>query len=147
MLQLARCSVRRRFTALLLAWLMCVAALFSDGEEIVLSASCGPGCDPQPSSFTVPAGHRASQFRIQSLTPGQPCSGGKVEPLAGFSIRRGSNTVAVYYRGSGAAVSDPVPLEDLALEPGPYQLLSVPAKGAAVTLACTLSPMQRADGR
>jgi|GEM_PF-4545529 len=146
MLDPARCPVGKRVTLFFSAWLLCGASLVSNPQELVLSASCGLGCDPKPSSFTVPAGHKAAQFRIRSLTSGEPCSGGKREPLAGFSIRRGGDTVVVYYRDSGGVVSDPVPLENLTLEPGPYLLLSVPAKGATVTLACTLSPAQRVDG-
>jgi hypothetical protein len=58
--------------------------------------------------------------------------------MAGFSIHRGQDTVLVYYTGPNGAVSDPVPLEDLVLGPGDYSLRSAPARGASVTLSCTL---------
>ena len=38
----------------------------------------------------------------------------------------------------GARVSDPVPLEDLALGLGSYSLHAAPARGASVTLSYTL---------
>ena len=122
--------------------LLFAVALVPAGQDLVLSASCGPGCDPTPTPFTIPAGHRAVQFRVQSLRPGEPCAGSKAATLAGFSIRRGSDTVIVYYKGPRGVVSDPVPIESLVLEPGSYALLSVPANGATVTLGCALSSSQ-----
>lgn len=122
----------------LLALCLLLAAIDHRPGEPVLSASCGASCEPAAESFQVPSGHRACDFRILALRPGEPCSGGEGKPMAGFSIRSGRDTVLVYYTGPGGAVSDPVPLENLVLEPGPYGLYAVPARGASVTLSYTL---------
>ena len=117
----------------------CLAA-YPSGRETLCSASCGPSCDPPPVGFQVPAGERALGFRIVSIIPGKPCSGKRSEALAGFSIRRGQETVLVYYQGPGGTVSDPVSLEDLELPPGKYELFAIPAAGASVTLSFHLEP-------
>jgi len=142
MLAPERWPVRNLLKAGLLAVLLSGAAVIFKTQGLVLSASCGADCNPAPRAFTVPPGHRASQFQIQSLRAGEPCSGEKEGPMAGFSIRKEGDTVLVYYRSAKGLVSDPVPLEDLTLEPGQYKLLAIPAKGAAVSLSCALSPAQ-----
>ncbi len=125
-------------TALLLL-LLCLTGAASTGET-VLTAACGPGCDPAPTGFTVPVPQSASHFRVVTLTPGRPCAGGVRTPVKGFSIRRGGQTVLVYYWTPGGLVSDPVPLDDLELGPGTYQLYAAPASGARVTLSFRITP-------
>lgn len=118
--------------------LVAYLAAYPSGREALCSASCGPSCDPSPVDFHVPAGERAQGFRIVSIITGNPCSGKRSGALAGFSIRRGQETVLVYYQGPGGTVSDPVSLEDLELSPGKYQLFALPAAGASVTLSYSL---------
>ena len=122
----------------LLAVALALAALPVHTGDLTVSASCGADCQPAAHAFEVPDGQRASGFRILSMRPGAPCSGGGEKPMAGFSIRRGSDTVLVYYTGPSGTVSDPVPLENLSLEPGRYALLAVPARGASIALSITL---------
>lgn len=123
---------------------ICLSALVmtvaSQGRAVVLSASCGASCEPAPRGFAVGRGEKARGFQVLNLVPGRYCSGLKGSYLAGFSIRRGRETMLVYYRGPQGMVSDPVPLEDLALPPGQYTLLAAPAQGASVTLSFTLGP-------
>lgn len=117
-----------------------VAAFASQGRTVVLSASCDANCEPAPRGFAVGRGEKARGFQVLNLVPGRYCSGQKGSYLAGFSIRRGRETVLVYYRGPQGTVSDPVPIEDLVLPPGQYTLLAAPAQGASVTLTFTLAP-------
>ncbi len=124
-------------TAFLLLFLSLTGAA-STGET-VLKAACGPGCDPAPAGFTVPMGQAAYFFKVVALTPGRPCAGGKRDTVKGFSLRRGGQTVLVYYVKPGGVVSDPLPLEDLELGPGTYELYAVPASGASVTLSFRIS--------
>ena len=128
---------RKARLGLVAAVLLAAALPFCSGE-LVLSAACGAGCSPPARRFEIPQGHDASGFRILSLGPGEPCQGPPGRTMAGFSIRRGQDTVLVYYKGPNGAVSDPVPLEDLVLGPGDYSLSAAPARGASVTLSCTL---------
>ena len=119
--------------------LACLAA-HPSGREVSLFASCGPSCNPPAVDFQVPVGEKARSFRIISIIPGKPCSGKKTLALAGFSIRHVQDTVLVYYQGPEGTVSDPVPLEDLELPPGRYQLSAVPAAGASITLVFQVGP-------
>lgn len=130
-------SGRKARLGLVAAVLLAAVLPFRSGE-LVLSASCGAGCSPPAHRFEIPQGHYASGFRLLSLRPGEPCQGPPGRTMAGFSIRRGQDTVLVYYTGPNGAVSDPVPLEDLVLGPGDYGLSAAPARGASVTLSYTL---------
>lgn len=107
-----------------------------------VSASCGRDCVPAPSQFEVPRGATASAFTIRALSPGSSCSGAPPRTLKGFSIRRGAQTVLVYYIGPSGTVSDPVPIQELELSPGTYQLYAVPASGAGVTLSFVMDHRQ-----
>ena len=124
-------------------WLLvaCAATLLASapcsnaqGRRGSISASCPSGCDPAPSIFQVPSGYVARGFAIQSLVAGKACSGTQ-EQLRGFSIRRGGQTVLVFYFGPSGPVSDPLPVEDLELAAGTYELYAAPASGASVTLS------------
>jgi hypothetical protein len=108
------------------------------GDSVALFAKCGPDCEPSPASFAVPAGNEAAHFRIVALQAGKYCSNSNGRTLAGFCIRRGGQTVFVYYHRPQGPVSDPVPLDDLVLSRGRYELLAAPAKGASVRLAFDL---------
>ena len=105
-----------------------------------VSASCGRDCVPAPSAFEVPRGFSARAFAIRSLSPGSACSGTPPQTLKGFSIRRGAQTVLVYYIGPDGTVSDPVPIQELELPSGTYQLYAVPASGAGVNLSFVMEP-------
>ncbi|MCI4397973.1 MAG: hypothetical protein JHC34_03955 [Acidobacteria bacterium] len=129
----------KRFT-----WLVAVAfapfLLLAGQEGQTLRASTLGGCEPSPAVFRVQQGSVATRFRIQNLRAGQPCGegGGATE---GFSIRRGSTTVFVYYYDSnGEIVSDPCPLNSLELEAGSYALYAAPASGAAAVISFALEP-------
>lgn len=131
-------------TAGLIAALFLAALLLPAGHtgcrerQVSLTASCGPSCVPAPTAFTVPAGQHASGFRLARLSAGRACAGDGAASLAGFSIRRGARTVFVYYDNPDGPVSDPLPLEDLVLPSGTYELLAAPARGASVTLSFSL---------
>lgn len=105
--------------------------------RVSVSASCPPGCTPTPTSLRVPGGSVAKGFAIESLGAGVPCSG-DAERIKGFSVRSGGQTVLVFYLRPSGPVSDPVPLEDLQLSAGTYQLYAAPAAGASVTLSYKL---------
>lgn len=105
-----------------------------------VSASCGRDCIPAPSVFEVPRGLSARAFAIRSLSPGSTCSGASPLTLKGFSIRRGTQTVLVYYIGPTGTVSDPVPIQELELPSGTYQLYAAPASGAGVSLSFVMEP-------
>jgi hypothetical protein len=123
--------------ALVLAILLLPATRVAGrGRQVSLTSSCGPSCVPAPTAFTVPAGQRAGGFKLVRLSAGRACEGSA--SMAGFSIRRGARTVLVYYDGPDGPVSDPLPLGDLVLAPGSYELLAAPARGASVTLSFTL---------
>lgn len=122
------------------AALLLVLALSSPSQpvgRVSVSASCPAGCTPAPTSFHVPGGSVAKGFTIESLGAGVPCSG-DAERIKGFSIRSGGQTVLVFYLRPSGPVSDPVPLEDLQLSAGTYQLYAAPAAGASVTLSYKL---------
>jgi hypothetical protein len=104
---------------------------------VSITASCPAGCSPAPTFFKVPQGAVARGFAIQSLESGAACSG-QPERIKGFSIRNGGQTALVFYLRPSGPVSDPVPLEDLELSAGTYQLLAAPAAGASVTLTYSL---------
>ena len=113
---------------------------FSQGHNVFVSSTCGGSCEPAPRHFVVPPGREAASFRIVSLVPGTFCAGKKGRYVAGFSIRQGNHTVMVYYTSPTGPVSDPVPIEDLTLPSGDYDLYAAPAKGATVNLAFKLVP-------
>jgi len=124
--------------------LTCAAVLIASGlamigqpRRVSVTATCLQGCRPSPSSFQVPPGVLAKGFAIRSLTAGRACSGSS-EQVKGFSIRRGDQTVLVFYLGPAGPVSDPLPIEDLELAAGAYQLYAAPASGASVTLTYSL---------
>jgi|WetSurMetagenome_2_1015567.scaffolds.fasta_scaffold02137_4 hypothetical protein len=122
------------------ATLLLALALSSPGQQggkSSISASCLPRCRPSPTSFQIPRGTVARSFAIQSLQAGAACSG-EPERIKGFSIRSGGQTVLVFYLRSSGPVSDPVPLENLELPAGTYELLAAPASGASVTLTYSL---------
>ncbi len=128
------------FFALLAAWAI---VAFRAQETLTLRAATAEGCKPSPAVFRVPQGSVAERFRIEELRAGRPCGqgGGATE---GFSVRRGSTTVFVYYRDAqGEAVSDPCPLQSLVLEAGGYALYATPATGAAATISYNLQPVTR----
>ena len=127
--------LRTPFAAVAVA--LCLAGSAQSGVA-TLSASCGQGCAPSPAEFQVPSGATARAFAIRSLSAGKACSETAQQPLKGFSIRKGPQTVFVYYIGPYGAVSDPVPLQNLELPPGTYHLYAVPATGAAVTIVFRL---------
>lgn len=128
-----------------LAWVAAALAPFlllaTWGQEgQTLRATTLGGCEPSPAVFRVQQGRVATRFRVENLHAGQPCGegGGATE---GFSIRRGSTTVFVYYYGAdGGVVSDPCPLKSLVLEAGSYALYAAPASGAAVVVSYALEP-------
>ena len=129
---------------MLLAALMLVSGMAASPQDRLasVSASCGRDCVPIPSEFEVPQGATARAFAIRSLLAGSACSGPSPQTLKGFSIRRGAQTVLVYYIGPTGPVSDPVPLQELELPSGIYRLYAVPASGAGVTLAYTIQQRQ-----
>ena len=96
----------------------------------------------RPEAITLPIlrGLSARAFVIRSLSPGSACSGTPPQTLRGFSIRRGAQTVLVYYTGPTGTVSDPVPIQELELPSGTYQLYAVPAAGAGVSLSFVMEP-------
>ncbi len=129
-----------------LGWFM-ATLLFVSGMAVApqdrsasVSASCGRNCIPAPSEFEVPRDLSARAFVIRSLSPGRTCSGTPPQTLQGFSIRRGAQTVFVYYIGPTGTVSDPVPIQELELPSGTYQLYAVPASGAGVSLSFVMEP-------
>ncbi len=133
----------RLSAALLLATALVVTrAPAAEDRTVSLSASCGASCAPAPSAFAIPQGHRGRAFRLASLVRGELCAGKSPRALAGFRIRRGRETVLVYYEGPDGVVSDPLPLEDLVLGPGVYELLAVPARGASVALTFQLEAVR-----
>jgi hypothetical protein len=113
-------------------------ALAARGDSVNLFASCGPDCTPSPVVFTVPIGMEAAHFRILDLKAGKYCSKANARKLDGFCIRRHGQTVFIYYHQPHGIVSDPVPLDDLVLSKGRYELLAAPARGASVRLAFEL---------
>ena len=115
-------------------------AVAPQNRSASVSASCGRDCIPAPSEFEVPRGLSARAFVIRSLSPGNACSGASPRTLKGFSIRRGAQTVLVYYIGPTGTVSDPVPIQELELPSGTYQLYAVPASGAGVSLSFAMEP-------
>jgi hypothetical protein len=122
------------------AALLLALGLSSPGQQGAsgsISASCPAGCKPGATSFQVPRGAVARGFAIRSLEAGRPCSE-RPERVKGFSIRNGGQTVLVFYVRPTGPVSDPVPLEDLELSAGTYQLFAAPAAGASVTLTYSL---------
>jgi hypothetical protein len=114
----------------------------SQDRSASVSASCGRDCVPAPSQFEVPRDATARAFTIRSLSPGSSCSGASPRTLKGFSIRRGAQTVLVYYIGPAGTVSDPVPIQELELPSGTYQLYAAPASGSGVTLSFVLDHRQ-----
>jgi hypothetical protein len=133
-------GIRWRGITLASACLLLALGLTSPGQQggrETITASCLPGCRPIPTSFQVPRGSVGRGFAIRSLEAGTPCSGDP-ERIKGFSIRNGGQTVLVYYLRPSGPVSDPVPVEDLELSAGTYQLLAAPAAGASVTLAYSI---------
>jgi hypothetical protein len=127
-----------------LATLLLVSGMVvaSQDRSSSVSASCGRDCIPAPTEFEVPPGDIARAFAIRSLSPGSACSETTPRTLRGFSIRRGAQTVLVYYTAPTGTVSDPVPIEELELTSGTYQLYAAPASGAGVTLSFVVGPRQ-----
>ncbi|MGA9750982.1 MAG: hypothetical protein WBS54_04285 [Acidobacteriota bacterium] len=130
-----------RFRLLLAALLVaCVAVLMlAQDRRVSLRSTCGPDCRPEASTIEVPAGMRAEAFRVDDLVEGACCTGGGTRRLAGFSIRRGSRTVLIYYMRPRGPVSDPVPLDALTLSPGRYEFRVVSAKGASAAISFDLA--------
>ena len=131
-----------RRVRMLMAALLLVSGMAASPQDRMASASasCGRDCVPIPSEFEVPQGATARTFAIRSLSAGSACSGPASQTLKGFSIRRGTQTVLVYYIGPTGPVSDPVPLQELELPSGTYRLYAVPASGASVTLSFVMEP-------
>ncbi len=128
-----------------IALLLARTVVYSQGHEVFISSVCGASCEPAPRHFVVPPGREAASFRIVSLVPGTFCAGKKGRYVAGFSIRQGNQTVMVYYTSPTGPVSDPVPIDDLTLPSGDYDLFAAPAKGASVNLAFRLVPAAPQD--
>ncbi len=132
-----------KIVVLFLALAACLTLAIWGEEALSLRASTLGGCKPAPAVFRVPEGMAATRFQIERLAPGKPCGpeGGSTQ---GFSIRRGSATVFVYYYDeAGRAVSDPCPLSALVLEEGSYALYAAPASGADAVIRYTLDPAPR----
>ena len=130
----------RGLKILILVAAAALAAWAGPARRVELTATCGSGCDPSPVPFVVPAGHGAEGFAITRMVPGRSCAEGESERLSGLTIRRGRQTVFVYYPGPRGVISDPVPLGDLVLGPGNYSLSAAPARGALVTLEFEIAP-------
>ena len=132
--------LRLLFAVLLVA---CAAVLMlAQARRVSLRSACGPDCRPEASTIEVPAGMRAEAFRVDDLVEGACCTGGGTRRLAGFSIRRGSRTVLIYYLGPRGPVSDPVPLDALTLSPGRYEFRVVSARGASAAVSFDLTARQ-----
>ncbi len=137
--------IRLLFAALLVA---CAAVLvLAQARRVSLRSACGPDCRPEAGTIEVPAGMRAEAFRVDDLVAGACCTGGGTRRLAGFSIRRGAQTVLIYYMRPRGPVSDPVPLDSLTLSEGRYEFRVVSARGASAAISFDLVATQESPRR
>ena len=133
-----------RFLLLLLLAGMCtliILNLSASEKHPTVSSSCNSSCSVKPGIFEVKGGTRAISFKIVQLKPGRCCGDGKKMAPAGFSIKSDGKIIFTYYVTANETVSDPVPIDQLMLDSGRYEILSSVATGSYVKLSMEVVPV------
>lgn len=126
-----------------LGFLLMLVFLSSAADADWVEARIDQSCFPALGLFEVPAQLTASNLKFADLTSGNNCAGGGTPEIESFSILSAASAQAVYSysrsRSGGAPTEWPMPLSQLKLGPGKYQLSVGGGRGAYVRLSWFLA--------
>ena len=128
-------------TALAAILLLVGLSVVSGQSALSVKASIDADCRSHPTTFTVPDGKTAAEFKSQGLEPGAACHGTGTPPEnKGFAIRDAKSRQV--YTWSQYQTQPPYekggPLGSLTLAPGEYTLSVAGGAGAKIELSYRL---------